>query len=199
MKKSLAALALLSGLPLSAYAQQNDGPFGFKVGDDIAAYQACVVEDADGMYRCSPAPKPHPDFPDVTVWHMKGVGICMVSAVTPLKTTSVQGYELMRATDAIADQVAVNYGKPKKYDFLHAGSIWGRAQEWTQAMQRRERTYSFIWPTVTKNGVKEITVAAYAISGGEIFVTNGFVRVEFRLRNMEDCRAALKKQRASSF
>lgn len=100
-----------------ASAQSTDGPFGFKASDDISQYKDCAPSDTDGMYQCSTAPKPHPEFIRYYVWHVKGIGICMVLAGTDIKSTSVQGYEIMRETDALADQVATVYGKPKNMTF----------------------------------------------------------------------------------
>lgn len=199
MKISLTAAAFATFAVAAAVAQSVDGPFGFKAGDDIALYKNCAPADADGSYLCTSAPKPHVEFPQVNVWHMKGVGICMVSAATEPKNTSVQGYEIMRATDAIADQVALAYGKPKKFDFLHAGSIWSQPQEWTRAVNLKERTYVYTWDKLNKNSVREISVKAHTLGAGNVFVTDGMVRVEFRMTNIDKCRDALKKERASSF
>lgn len=192
MKWLARALAVLMASSASA-EQAKDGPFGFKAGDVIANYPACSMKDRPDSFDCIPA-RPHPDLKSYNVWHMPDIGICMVVAFSGTIETGVFGVEARSATDGMAKQIEMQYGKAEKLDFLMPSSIWRESRDWMMSVKQKERYYEYIWEKLKKNRVNQIAVKFISVSENI-----GMISVAFLFDNFKKCQEADRRKQSGAF
>lgn len=89
MKQTIIILIVLVSLVTgrgSVWADSNN-PFGFETMKHPIKYGYCKRDlrhskRLAGYYRCSSAPRPHPDLGSYDLWFVDGIGLCSITAHT---------------------------------------------------------------------------------------------------------------------
>ncbi|WP_459575134.1 hypothetical protein [Cupriavidus sp. 8B] len=89
-------------------------------------------------------PKPYPLFEGYGLV-FGSPGLCKVAGIVTNLQTDSGGFAARQRIDTLANELEARYGKPKKSDFLMAGSIWKEPQEWVTALRKQERVYAYYW------------------------------------------------------
>lgn len=175
----------------TAWAQE-DGPFGFIIGDPISDYE-CEYR-AGIAYLCKP-PKSHVDFDSFYILATPQEGICIIKAASREVSTSGFGIEIRTLADAIAAQISRTYGNPtKRFDRLLPGSIWDGARDWMMAINRGDRIYAHYWENVSIRRINAISVDVHATSSA-----SGWLAVQFEGDNAVQCKEFEDSQKADVF
>ena len=102
--------ALFTG-SLSAWADSGN-PFGFETKTHPQEYEYCKKEPGlfrDHGYKCSSAPRPHPDLEEYALQFVEDVGLC---SITALSNAFLQGYTADAKFEMFKDQISKKYGPP---------------------------------------------------------------------------------------
>jgi hypothetical protein len=170
MKKFLKSLFVL--LPLFQGCVCLAGPFGFEYGMSkqqvVGSVGKTAVEKDEGeTLTLSTAPKPHSAFEKYMCVISPTKGLVKVVALGIDIQTSGTGSELSSSFGEIAAALTANYGEPeKKFDFLHAGSIWSEPQDWMMGLLKLDRTLEYFWSvdSASHAHVEHLVLEAKAIS-----------------------------------
>jgi hypothetical protein len=189
------AITLLTLTSASSFA---DGPFGVNMGTPVENYKACQPKDTAGYYRCSTLPRTHEDIEYYIIESWPATGVCFVKGMGNTISIDVYGTTLRAKVDEIAAQMSETYGRADKNDFLGVGSIWKDPRDWSMAILKNERYYSYNWSNKTgaslKDGIAKIYVGARGLT-----TDKGYVVVEFYFQNEPNCNNAERKAKAKAF
>jgi hypothetical protein len=148
-------------------------------------------QEAAGEYRTKTVPTPYGAFARYELQFGPITGLCRIKAVgRPLKTSD-DGMELRTAFAEAEERLKAQYGAYKREDSLAAGSIWRDAQDFMNAMVRKERTLTAFWAaengsTLTEN-LREVRIRAQAPYSDE-----GYISVTYEFQNVQECEKELK-------
>lgn len=166
----LAILALaLNGVAEEPKSGPRDGPFGLERGmkiEDVIAIvgKGAIIKIDQDLVVFSRVPKPHPSFVRYSLSFSPKNGLLKIVAQTDLIHTNGFGEDIQELFEKIRDAIGANYGTPKIYDFLRAGSIWTEPREWMTGLLRKERILGAAWSPPLPNGLDSILLEADAIS-----------------------------------
>ena len=111
MKRTAIMLAVLGAfLTGSLNARADSGnPFGFETNKHPLEYKYCKKEP--GLYRghgykCSSAPRPHPDLDEYALLFVEDLGLCFIGAIRQNSTVDM--------VETLKSQIAKKYGLPTK-------------------------------------------------------------------------------------
>lgn len=109
-----AAIAILAGLLcIGSPTVQADSPnpFGFETNTHPLEYEYCKKEPSlvKGLYgyRCSSAPRPHPELEDYFLFFVEDVGLCSI-------WTRNLDLEPQPVVESFKEQIAKKYGAPTR-------------------------------------------------------------------------------------
>ena len=126
-----AVLIAVPGLLFAGAA--TAGPFGFDLKSSVEpsrAYRFCSEGDGHWNYKCTTAPKPHPEIDSYLVRFVKGVGVCGVRGAITNIYTDESGSHLRITTDSIANQIKLKglmYVSAQESKSLSSTSVLARA------------------------------------------------------------------------
>ena len=180
-----ATIAILAGLfCLSSPKVQarSDNPFGFETNTHPLEYEYCKKEpsvDRGHGYKCSSAPRPHPDLEAYGLMFVEEVGLCYIGAVTKVER-SLTRFAMFQT------QIAKKYGPPT-YVKKNGGKMRGKnVQEGLPTGESRwEPRAGFI-------GVGDIHAIRLVLDHKRILVS-------FWLVTFDKCEKAIDQKRAEAF
>ncbi len=178
-------------------ALASSGPFGVNMGDDPAAL-GCTAQDEPGYFRCSSAPKHHPDMEWYVAQSYPETGICWFKGIGKDVSTNGHGAPVKEAVDKIAAQVSNTYGASTKLDFLSSGSIWNEPHEWMRSVEQDERYYAY---SIEGSGAEDLPndVSSIYVGAGATSDRSGYVIVEVSYDNYARCEEIENQQGSDSF
>lgn len=191
------------GIPVKGHVDEAprktawDGPFGFQMGlttEQIRTSFKVAMERGDTLLLTE-APKPYPLFEGYGLMFGSS-GLCRVTAMKPDLPTDSGGTVLRERVDKLAEELEGRYGRGAKRDFLMKGSIWKEPQEWVEALQRQERTYTYTWLKETGARLPE-SIQAISLETKAISRDRGQIILMYEFANFTQCLSELKgKQQA---
>lgn len=117
-----AAIAILAGLLCSGSLTVQAGspnPFGFETHKHPLEYEYCEKEKdpkKSGLrghgYKCSSAPRPHPDFQEYFLLFVEDVGLCSIQAASNVFSGRGQVAPAEEKFEMFKGQIAKKYGPP---------------------------------------------------------------------------------------
>ena len=121
MKRTVIMLAVLGTLltgSLNAWADSGN-PFGFETNKHPLKYEDCQKEKdpkKSGLrghgYKCSSAPRPHPDFQEYFLLFVEDVGLCSIQATSNVFSGRGQVAPAEEKFEMFKGQIAKKYGPP---------------------------------------------------------------------------------------
>ena len=173
--------------------ETEDGPFGFRMGEDPESY-GCEVA-LEFAYICTDVPKPHPDVETYYVWSFPETGIAFIKALGKTHDGDKYGSNVRPQIDRVANQLAIRYGPWQKHDdFIRSSGIWRDADEWAASVNQDERLYSYIWDIEEDDHVADIALMVLADR-----LHDTHFGLDFTLKNMDEFNAVRENRGADSF
>ena len=118
----LVTLGTLIAGGLSAWADSGN-PFGFETDKHPLEYEYCQKEKdpkKSGLrghgYKCSSAPRPHPDFQEYFLLFVEDVGLCSIQAASNVFSGRGQVAPAEEKFEMFKGQIAKKYGPPTSKD-----------------------------------------------------------------------------------
>lgn len=177
-------LALLGG---AASGQEMFAPFGIPMNstpDQLKALGA--QQQSPNYYVFKQAPTNNPPFETVTATYSPRFGLCSVIGYTKTKAYPGVATELRDTFSKLKAGLKEKYGKDIPFAQLQVGSTWSGPNDWLMALYTRDRRLDSFWNArsraVLPIGVGEITLAAYAASS-----TEGYLTLSYRAPNFKPC------------
>ena len=122
-------VGLLLGLLLLTHSivwAESENPFGFETNTHPLEYEYCERwefkrDTSRFWYRCSSAPRMHPDIDDISLKFVEDVGLCKIGA-----SSFRSSKEIEDQVDLFKDQIVQKYGHPtqKTEDESDYGYDW---------------------------------------------------------------------------
>ena len=117
-----AAIAILAGLLCigsPTVQADNSNPFGFETNTHPLEYEYCKKADfgtvnSRYLYRCSSAPRPHPDLEDYVLFFVEDVGLCTIAAASLGEVSSGNPQNIRDLIEKFKEQIAKKYGPPTR-------------------------------------------------------------------------------------
>jgi hypothetical protein len=194
------ALALASATIVAAQApaQPDATPFGLHMGmtvDQLTAAVGPLSSEKTDLVKVQKVPTPHPTFTSYYVAFTKTHGLCAINAVSGPIEINAFGDQLKSSIDQVVEQLSGRYGNAQKVDFLKAGSIWNRPQDWSAGLLKEERVYGFDW----REPSNAASLYRIDLQGEAVSLSVAAIRLSFRAKNYEPCIAERRKATASAF
>jgi len=172
------------------------GPFGFEKGmtkEQVIKLvgPTVVIKNADDKLNLKTAPHPHPAFEEYDLLFSPTQGLLKVVAIGVDVQTNPFGDRIQSAFLDIRNGIAQVYGHPSDlFDFVHSGSIWTDAQDWTMGLLKEERTLSTFWaskhamsriPSLTADKFLDLPNSLYLITldANASSTSKGYVEVSY--------------------
>lgn len=180
-------------------ASSHNGPFGLWMGMTVAELRrAGAAPDTanEGFYHMVRAPKPHPAFETYELVAFGKYGLCKIVAIGKNISTGGDGAALRSQFESLESALNQKYGENKKFDMLHAGSIWREPNEFMMGLKEQERTLEAFWDKdggldpEKADGVSSVDLEAKALSG-----STGYVDLSYEFVNAHECLTALRANR----
>ena len=186
----------------------KDTPFGFDIfslDDPEDTYDYCKFVESDDEffhYKCTSAPKHHPDMKFFGIKFVENVGICNITGISYNIKDSLYGTKTKAETDKLADQIKLKYGKRvNKEDYFGVPYKTGlyiidydAPDEWLHSIEREQRVYSYSWELDKNPEVSKILVKAEA-HNKEI----GYVTIDFSTSLYDKCLKTIEESGSSFF
>lgn len=176
--------ALLITTSLMAPVSFADDPFGFDINVSPAKYDYCSLTDK-GNFKCTNAPKPHPEFEDYYLWFIDDMGLCRLVAGAKLIERDSYGQKTREKIENIKEQLKKKYGEPGDHiDFLR-GSVWDDPRDWMMGIFQNERVFGYYWfpPKYKQVG----NVNAIVLDAGAANNSDGYFTLKFEYNNLDAC------------
>ena len=186
MKQTTIVVVVLAFLVIGSPSTRADSgnPFGFATNKHPLAYGYCKKVPkflTHHEYRCSSAPRPHPDFESYTLQFVEGVGLCRIQAGSTNFQTEM-GFN--HAIEMLKSQIAVKYGLPTKDTKQGSENLPVRHLHWS--------------PEAGFNGLGEVkAIELKAHESMEALLNN--VTVSFSLVTSDTCQEEINRRGARSF
>ena len=192
-------LALL--IPVLGQAQ-TPGPFGLNMGMSKAAIETGskleAVEGQSNLYSTKIVPRPLDGVDFYTLLILPNAGLCQIRVAGRTINSSSHGVEIMARYRQLRDAIANTYGKYGESDFLRSGSIWDEPEDWMMALRRNERVLQAAYDaeegSTMRNNVKQILLDAMAIDS-----SSGWILIQYKFENEEECQAEINQTTESIF
>jgi hypothetical protein len=180
----------------TAARPDREGPFGIRLGSPLDSVPGITRGD-DGIYSTRTPPEPHPDFEEIVVVGYPGVGICTVRGIGRTIENDAGGNAVRASVDELAEALATKYGTPERIDACSGGDIQCESQFWMMTLLQGQRSYGARWRTANaemrRNHIGSLLVVARAPN-----ISASVPVIEYQSDNVEGCRAAERRQRASA-
>lgn len=168
-----------------------DGPFGLAMGMTVDMFGDQLDLQENGIYLLDNPPKPNRKFEKYALKISDNAGLCWIKGIGKDISTNGHGFQVKSEFEELETALSEKYGKPRKIDFLTAGSIWDDAKYWMRSLQKQDRYLISSWKGGKKAlpyDLSEIDISANATSGD-----TGYLTVEYAFSNKEMCDEELKK------
>lgn len=177
-----AALAMVAlAAPASAQA------FGIEMGTPIRSLKV-ISNQGENSYIVE-APMPNREFESYLVYATPQHGVCKVTGIGVNHDGDISGISVRAKFLDLSATLKQKYGSSeRKFDFLHAGSIWDQPHEWAMSLRQDQRTYAEYWSREAGNlppQISGIGLTAKSISSNATYLT-----LVYEFSNFSDCRAA---------
>ncbi len=153
------------------------GPFGLTRGmtrDQIIALvgKDSVVKETPNsiggeLLKLRTVPKPHHEFEAYNLFISKEDGLLKIVAVGVDISSSSDGAEVRRDFSEMRSALVANYSNPvHDFDFVKAGSIWDKPEDFMMGLLKQERILSSAW--ILENGSSlrdDLSIVAIEASG----------------------------------
>lgn len=173
------------------------GPFGIEQGMQKEQLKNTKETERPFKFSISP-PKPHSRFETYVVKIHPQTGVCMLLASGVTISTSVYGTELRNEFDSIREQLSSIYGRSDVVDYLKSGSMWDSPEYWMIGLLKKERFLQASWDkknnAALKDGIVEILLSTFVGS-----TDKGWLKLQYRFANNEQCQNLIDKNAAKSF
>ena len=183
---------------------QAPGPFGLTMGMSKVAIEAVTgskleaVEGESNMYRTETVPRNLDRVDFYTLVVLPNAGLCQIRVAGMTINSSSHGIEIQTEYRRLRDAVANTYGKYGEADFLRSGSIWDEPEDWMMALRRNERVLQAAYDaeegSTMRNNVKEILLDAMAVN-----TSSGWISLQYKFENEEECQAEINQATESIF
>jgi hypothetical protein len=181
-------LALAVAVPLQG---QGSAPFGVPMGSPISNYKSCEKAEQVGWYTCKTLPRSHAAFELYIIQAHPRHGVCFVKALGKDINRDARGVRTRAEIEKLAGQIAQTYGPHTRIrDTLSSRSDLKGVDEWMQAVEEDERTFSYDWIRGPyPNDLDSIHLFASATDG-----ETGYAVAEFYYKNNTLCDDELDKE-----
>ena len=181
----------------------KDTPFGFDIfsldyPEDNYDYCESVESDDEFLhYKCTSAPKHHPDMESFEIKFVENVGICSISGIGyDIRDNSGYGTKVKAETDKLADQIKLKYGKRlKKEDYMTTTvGQYDHPRYWLGHVSENIRIYSYSWELDENPEVSKILVRTRALNS-----KTGYVTIDFTTSLYDKCLETIEESGSSFF
>ena len=181
-------LALAISIPGQTQAPP---PFGVTMGSPISKYRSCEKSEQAGWYTCNTLPRSHASFELYLIQAHPKLGVCFVKGIGKDINRDPRGVRTRAEIEKLATQLEQTYGPHTRIrDVLSPRSDLRGVDDWTQAVEDDERTYSYDWTGGNyPHDIDSIHVFASATDG-----QTGYVVAEFYFKNNKLCDDELDKE-----
>lgn len=166
-------------------------PFGVTMGSPISNYRTCEKLEQVGWYTCNTLPRSHASFELYIIQAHPKLGVCFVKGLGKDINRDPRGVGTRAEIGKLAGQIAQTYGPHTRIrDVLSPRSDLKGADEWTQAVEEDERTFSYDWTGGSyPHNIDSIHIFASATDG-----QTGYAVAEFYFKNHRLCDDELDKE-----
>jgi hypothetical protein len=167
-----------------------DGPFGLRMGLDLAEL-ATVSSDLDnGTIELERVPAPRADFVEFHARSGPESGLCWFKALgAPLETTT-DGAALREAFERLESELDRRHGAHRRTALLLPSSTLGDPDRWMKSLAENERYLFSVWNRATgakpENELARIVLRATAQSED-----TGRISIEYGFSNEAQCDAEI--------
>ena len=106
------------------------------------------------------------------------------------------GYLVRQRVDDVAEQLARKYGlHTDKYDYVVLGSLYDSQKEWSQALARDERKYSYYWVQLKEHPSKVRNISLVP----SFFKRDLAMTVTYEFENSDSCHKEVESEKQSKF
>ena len=186
----------------------KDTPFGFDIfslDDPEDTYDYCEFVESDDEflhYKCTSAPKHHPDMKSFELKFVENVGICSITGIGNNIKDSVYGTKTKAETDKLADQIKLKYGKRVNkedyFDVPYRSGVYvikfDGPDEWLYSIEKKQRVYSYSWELDENPEVSKILVKTKARNGNI-----GYVTIDFSTSLYDKCLKTIEETGSTFF
>jgi hypothetical protein len=172
------------------------GPFGLDSGLtelQLKTLPGFNPSDSSGMlFYATSVPKAHPEFESYRLLVSRKTGLCKINAIGRTHDNDAYGYQLRSTFKELDTALTAKYGKPTRYDFLHAGSIWNEQKEWMTALRLNQRSLVSFWSdSVSRlgNALMALELSAHGESGDA-----GYLTLAYYFNNSDQCTSEYKQK-----
>lgn len=165
------------------------GAFGIEMGTPIASLDHADSK-GENVYLVSSVPKPHAEFITYAVIGTKELGVCKVMGMGRPHEGDLSGSEIRTVVSDLVSALTAKYGRPKEYDFLHAGSVWKEVGDFSMSLLLQQRTLSYSWIR-TPELPEDLTAVALNAMGVSRSATG--VNLSYEFSNFEAYATAREK------
>ena len=183
-------------------AAQWEGPFGLQKGLTVEQLASAtkgwklITPSSPGYYAFDGAPVNYPGVTEYLAVVTPKMGLCKVMATFSLRNVSAYGDEVKSLVSQLTDALTQKYGNPtSKYDYLKAGSIWNKPNDWYMGLYKKERVLSNFWLPESKpnssplpNALTSISVKASANGSNRADVD-----LSYEFNNFSECLESLRR------
>ncbi len=188
LKLAMAAALVATSLP--AKAQEA---FGIRMGQATSTLKVLKHPTAT-IYEVAP-PRPNDEFDSYMVVATPASGVCKVAASGKDIPDDNYGLEVRSHFDRFEAILNSKYGRGKKFDFLHAGSIWDEPNDFSMALKKKERSLSKFWDR-EEGSTLPLGLRSVSLQAKSVVMGTNYLSIVYEFDNLDSCMAA--KQTADS-
>ena len=118
-------------------------PFGVEL-NTLLDKSLVIADLGNGKFQISP-PSPHPSFSAFYAEESRTFGVVWLKGVSSQINNDAFGSATRAFCDKLTLQLEKRYGRAKRYDLLHAGSIWNEPRDWMASVHQNQRSYMSAW------------------------------------------------------
>lgn len=176
---SAVGLAVAATLICSTAASAQ--AFGIRAGTPVSQLRV-ILDAGDGAYAVTP-PQPNPLFETYGVEAAPGVGVCKVFGIGQDIEHDRDGAKARQRVEQVVAALTARHGQPEGHaDRIIASAIWDAPDEWSMAIQQRERDYVVRWGPDTANNIEALQVQ---VTANRRHTTK--VNVTYHFSNVDQC------------
>lgn len=193
MKHFRLIMLILASLAIIPAA--NAGPFGSEKGGKKEDF-SIIKELKPFTYQVS-VKKPHASFETYIATIHPTTGLCLIKGVGKTNLNDSTGLSTRKVFNDLRAQLDSVYGNSSLFDWLRPGALWKETHEWMMAVTKGERSYEASWDADSKSTLKDgISEILLTVNG--LGTESGYVTLQYRFDNWDQCKAAMNKSQSDS-